>query len=133
MAKGKRGSRARVIWFIDNVTDKVNLTMKQRVSIATSMLHSKIVKNVSRSVGRSGGKVTARSKKGEFPRADTTQLMKTLFWDVKRIGKRATEGFVGTPLDYAVILELHRDRSFLVRTLNEERPMLKRILTRKMR
>ena len=127
-----KGSGARTKWFINEVTDKISLTMHQRVTIATSMLHSQMVKNISKSVGRSGGRVTSRSRPGEFPRADTTQLMKTLFFDVRKVG-RSAEGSVGTPLDYGVILELHMDRSFMVRTFNDMLPTLRRIITKQIR
>ena len=120
---------ARMDWFANNVIDKVAMTLQQRTKIATEMLKDQVVRNISRPVTKHrGGIVTGRSKPGEFPKADTTQLMKTIFSDtVKTVS--GYEGYVGTPLDYGVILETRRQRSFLVRTLNEMRPQITRILT----
>ncbi len=130
---GAAGGKARIEWFIKNVTNKVELSMKKRVKIATALLYSQTTKNISRPVtkgtGPRGGRVvTDRSKEGEFPKADTTQLMKTLIEDVRQVGGVWT-GHVGTPLDYGVILETKMNRSFLVRTLNENRSNITRILT----
>ncbi len=130
---GAAGDKARIEWFIKSVTDKVELSMKKRVKIATAFLLRQTTKNISRPVtkgtGPRGGRVVKnRSKGGEFPKADTTQLMKTLIEDVRKTGD-VWEGFVGTPLDYGVILETKLNRSFLVRTLNENRNNITRILT----
>jgi len=124
----------RIEWFIENVTDKVKLSLKQRVSLATSMLLDRMIRNVSVPVTKVPGTktgriiVTERSKPGEFPRADTTQLMKTLFKEVV-VDQDGAAGYVGTPLDYGLFLEIKMNRSFMVRTLNEERGMITRILT----
>ena len=119
------GRSARFEWFLDEVADKVRLTLKQRVTMATEHVKSKVVKNISRpvtkTVGPRGGiVVTNRSKPGEFPKADTTMLMKTIFSNVEVVNKYVVDGFIGTPLDYGVILETRMNRSFLLRTLREE-------------
>lgn len=119
----------RIEWFISRVLDRVELSMSQRLDIATKFVESQVVKNISRpvtkGVGPRGGRVvTDRSRPGEFPKADTTQLMKSIFSH-----RRGDAGYIGTPLDYGLILELHRDRSFLVRTLSEELDRVRRILT----
>lgn len=134
---------ARIEWFIQNVSDKIAHTMHQRVTIATHYVKDKVVRNISRPVTKKKGgggrdqsgrflktstKVTDRSKPGEFPKADTTQLMKTIFDEVQRDGKSST-GYIGTPLLYGLILETKMDRSFLQRTLEEERSTVTRILT----
>lgn len=120
---------ARIEWFIQNVSDKIAHTMHQRVTIATHYVKDKVVRNISRPVTKKkGGRVTDRSKPGEFPKADTTQLMKTIFDEVQRDGKSAT-GYIGTPLLYGLILETKMNRSFLQRTLEEERSTITRILT----
>lgn len=137
-------------WFIDEVSSKVAITMRNRVRIATELVKSKVVLNISRPVTKtyvsrkittvdSSGKsktktvnfvsVSDRSKPEEFPKADTTQLMKTIFSDIRNLGPGMTAGYVGTPLDYGLILELRRKRWFLSRTLNEERPKVMAILT----
>lgn len=142
-AYARRASRAqenvkKTEWFIEEVSDKVRLTVQHRVRLATDYLRDKIVRNISRPVtktritgvsGRSYTRVTDRSKPGEFPKADTTLLMKTIFSDHMKVSEGVYDGVVGTPLDYGVILELVKDRSFMVRTLHEERDKITKILT----
>lgn len=121
-------------WFIREVSSKVAVTMRQRVGLATQYLKNKVVRNISTPVvkgtGPRGGRVVmGRSVAGEFPHAETTQLMKTIFGEVRETSPGVFDGFVGTPLDYGLILETQMDRSFLVRTLREEQGTIKRILT----
>lgn len=125
---------ARIEWFIEEVKEKINLTLEQRVRLATEFLRSKVVSNISRPVtkgaGPRGGRVvTGRSLPGEYPRADTTLLMKTIFGEVKTPGPGIVEGYVGTPLDYGLTLEILMDRSFLKRTLNEQLATIRTIIT----
>ena len=128
---------AQIEWFIDEVSDVINKTMKQRVRLATELVRSKVVINISRPVtkitSQSGRviRVINRSVKGEFPKAETTQLMKTIFGDVVDMGNGITDGYIGTPLDYGFRLETSRalDRSFLKRTFYEERSKVIKILT----
>ena len=139
-ARSRRADRAgrveaRLEWFGDQVQRRMDLSFEQRVHITTEFLKNNIVRNISipvmKETGVRSGRmvVTERSKPGEFPRADTTQLMKTIFADgPNREGSRIV-GHVGTPLDYGAILELFRDRSFLVRTLNEQRDRITKMLT----
>lgn len=123
-------------WFGREVVDKIRMEMEDRLLLAGDYLRSKVVENISvpvvKEASRRTGRivVTERSKKGEFPRADTTQLMKTIFSGVEKRGLLSF-AYVGTPLDYGLILETNPrlDRSFLVRTLNEERSFVTRILT----
>jgi hypothetical protein len=118
--------------FVDDVSKRIDLTIRQRVTIAVNYLQDKIVKNISvpvtKAVIRGRVVVTQRSKPGEFPRADTTQLMKTVFWGVVE-EPGTTMGYVGTPLWYGLELEMRMDRRFLTRTLDEERETITRILT----
>jgi hypothetical protein len=139
-ARARREARAgqgdvRIEWFIKEVSNKVRMSMKQRVRIASELLRSKVTKNISTPVVKEKGArgvtiVTERSEKGEFPRADTTQLMKTIFHTVVETSKGVFDGYVGTPLDYGLILEVSErlDRSFLLRTFNQERGRVDRIL-----
>ena len=134
---GKGASEARIEWFIAEVAEKLAITMRRRVEMATFMVKDKVVQNISRPVTKTKGSksgrivVTNRSKGGEFPKADTTQLMKGIFAGVRQVSKGNFEGFVGTPLDYGAILETNKrlNRSFLVRTLREEQSKVNRILT----
>lgn len=133
-------------WFLDNVSDKVRFALSTRVRMATDYVRNRVVLNISVPVGRAsslGRKfgartrrkgrefVTTRSRPGEFPRADTTQLMRTIFKDFAQIDKYTCEGYVGTPLDYGLILEVSTklNRSFLRRTLNEELPKVRKLLS----
>ena len=121
-------------WFIREVSDKVAMALEERVRLATAHLLSAVVQNISSLVTKSRGPrgghvVTDRSRPGEFPKADTTQLMKTTFSDVQNFGNGVVDGYVGTPLDYGLILETQMNRSFLVRSLNEENNNITRILT----
>ncbi len=122
-------------WFLKEVSDKISMTMEQRVRMATAHLLSKVIKNISVPVTKATRisnrrvYVTERSKSGEFPRADTTQLLKTTFSDLKKHGQGLIDGAVGTPLDYGLILETKMNRSFLARTLNEEHDTITRMLT----
>lgn len=114
----------RVEWFGQRVRNGLNLGMRQRLRLSAQLLRDKVVLNISRPVTKtrvrtaSGTRtaVTNRSVAGEFPKADTTRLMKDVFYEVD--GMRA---IVGTTLDYGFILETSRrlNRSFLVRTLRE--------------
>ena len=66
----------------------------------------------------------SRSKPGEFPKADTTRLMKDIFWRMES----KTSAIVGTTLDYGLFLETRMDRSFLRRTYREQLPVIRKIL-----
>lgn len=137
-ARQRRASRSglddsRIDWYIENVTDKISLTMEQRMGIVLQYLLTKTKKNISRpvtvSVGPQGGRVvTDRSRPGEFPKLDFGFLNKTLFTDMKKT-KNGVDGYLGSPMDYAVSLELTMDRSFMRRTLNEESHRITKILT----
>ena len=119
--------------FIDEVSKRIDLTLKQRLTIAVAFLSDRVVKNISVPVTKVviGGRtrVTERSKPGEFPRADTVQLQRTIFWDVREDSPGQVNGFVGTPIWYAIPLELMMDRRFLTRTLDEERGNIVRMIT----
>jgi hypothetical protein len=131
----------RIEWFIDKVAKRVDLTMRQRVLIATALVKDQVIRNISRRVTKKKGPrsgrivVSDRSKPGEFPKADTTRLMKDIFSVVRQTQKGVFDGFVGTSLDYGLILETSErlNRSFLVRTLNEQRTRIKRVLAGPMR
>lgn len=132
-AGAARASDVRWEWFTSRVIAKVTMTMQQRMRIATEYLKSHVIRNLStpvvKSRGPRGGRVvTGRSRPGEYPHAETTMLMKNIFGYVQPLGKSA-EGFVGTTLDYGLILETKMNRSFLIKTLNEQRGQITRVLT----
>lgn len=119
--------------FVDEVSRRIDMTLKQRMHVAVAFLQDRIVKNISVPVTKvvigNRTRVTERSKPGEFPRADTMQLYKSIFWDVREDSPGRIQGFVGTPVWYSVPLELMMQRRFLTRTLDEERQSITRILT----
>jgi hypothetical protein len=133
-ARARRSAKVdtKLQWFADQVANVVELSMRQRVRLAAAYLKTKVVKNISvpvvKGVSKSGRRVVMeRSVPGEFPRADTTNLMKGIFDEVREVGG-GWEGYVGTPTAYGLMLELRMDRSFLVRTFYEERPMITKIM-----
>jgi hypothetical protein len=151
--------RVQIKDYSKQVLANVQLTLKQRVLLATEHLTNRVTENINRPVTKTpmtrkhdtsvswmgkptknGGPigsqytlVTDRSKPGEFPKADTTQLKKTTgdMHDVIEESEGVFSGFVGTNLDYGLILETNPrlDRSFLVRTLKEELTRVTEIIT----
>jgi hypothetical protein len=137
---------ARIVKYTEKVLTNVQKTMLARLMVVGQILRDRTVINISHPVIKikvvsrrkdpDTGKVEtstftktvdgppSRSKPGEFPHADTTRLMKDIFYE--RIeGQIAVR--VGTTLDYGLILETRMDRSFLVRTLNEIRPWVQQV------
>lgn len=123
-ARDRRMARfdTRLEWFGDRVLGNVRIGMEARLRATAQLLRDKVVINISIPVvkqksARTGRiVVTERSRPGEFPRADTTRLMKDIFWEVRQEEMTAR---VGTTLDYGLYLELYMHRSFLRRTLME--------------
>lgn len=123
-ARGRRMVRfnTRLQWFGERVLGNVNLGINARLKATAQLLVDKVRINISIPVVKVKSKrtgrivVVERSKPGEFPRADTTRLLKDIFWEVVERDRRAR---VGTTLDYGLYLELYMRRSFLRRTLNE--------------
>jgi hypothetical protein len=111
------------------------MSVEARLRLAAQLLRDKVVVNLSVPVVKerrrgAGGRfarvrVTQRSRPGEFPRADTTRLMKDIYYEMQ--GREMA--IVGTTLDYGLILETRMDRAFLRRTLLEMQTDLTRILT----
>lgn len=123
---------AQTEWFIKEVNEKVNATMQQRMGIVVGFLRAKTILNIKkpvvRSIGPRGGMVVERSSPGEFPRADTTQLLQTLVTDVINVSPGIIDGIVGSPQSYSIPLEKDLDRRFLSRTLEEELGNVRKIL-----
>ena len=122
--------------FIENTLKKKALTVAQRVRIAGQFLHDKVKVNLSRPVRKITSRVTkrvtvdrnSRSKPGEFPRADTTRLMKDVFHVHDNDNPLHPSSKIGTTLKYGLLLEVAMNRSFLRRTLNELRSRILQIL-----
>jgi hypothetical protein len=129
-----QAQQVRIQWFIKEVSATVAMTMKQRARLAAQHLKSKVVQNIPRPVtkgtGPRGGRVvTNRSTSGEFPKAETTTLLKDIFDTVIESSPGVWDGIVGTPHSYGLILEIKMNRSFLVRTLREETLAISAILS----
>lgn len=126
--------------YVNKVVQKTNLTVAARVKIAGAIFRDAVVVNLSRPVRklRRRSKITtadgasqvvtrtyvdpeSRSKPGEFPRADTTRLMKSIF---HKHDEDTATSLIGTNLAYGLILETRLDRSFLRRTMNEKRAQI---------
>ena len=130
-------SNVQIQWFDQQLMQGVEMTTRKRVSFAAQWLRDRIVINISRPVRKiRGGKSKSgktktqvdresRSKPGEFPKADTTRLMKDVFWQKTHGGSTAQ---VGVTLDYGLYLEVFMDRSFILKTFNQEHAMLSKIL-----
>jgi len=130
---------ARVQWYGRQVRDNVRMTAARRIQLVGQLLRDKVVINLSTPVRKYKGPRSkriqvdpaSRSKPGGFPHAETTRLMKDIFYEMEPKaagGTVAAAAIVGTTLDYGLILETKRDRSFLVRTLNEEASALGAVL-----
>lgn len=121
---------ARTEWYGMDLSARVDLDVTKKLHLAAMMLRDRVVVNLSTPVrkyqnarGRIVVDPTSRSRIGQFPRADTTRLMKDIFFHVDEGRQRA---IVGTTLDYGLELEIG-GRSFLRRTLDEMRPALQRM------
>jgi len=116
----------RMEMFTDKIVQKTTLTAAQRIKIAGQVLRDAVVVNLSRPVRKYKSKITkritvdpeSRSKPGEFPRADTTRLKNDIY--ARHYPEQAMSR-IGTTLLYGLVLETRLDRSFLRRTLNEQR------------
>jgi hypothetical protein len=128
---GARSGRFQL--FLDRL-DPLKVSLTKRVELAMLYLQTKVVQNISVPVVKEKSKITGRiivterSKPGEFPRADTTQLMKTTFVKVKEVSPEIVEGYLGTPLDYGLFLEVMMERQWLTRTMTEEMETIRQII-----
>ena len=131
-ARARRQGRIdiRVRWFDQQVSRNINIGIASRIKIAAQLLRDQVVVNIGDPVrkykGPRSGRIQvdplSRSRPGEFPKADTTRLMKDIFWQMDG----HLSAMVGTTLDYGLILET--ERSFLRRTLNEMYGVIRNIL-----
>ena len=121
----------RLEWYGDNVLRNVNLGFAQRLKAIGQLLRDKCVINISIPVVKEKSKITGkiivteRSVEGEFPRADTTRLMKDVYWEFR---EEELSVRLGTTLDYGLWLETRMHRSFLRRTFQEMSDQLRIIL-----
>jgi len=134
-ARRQGASDASIKWFGEQVKRDIRIGIKARVGWAAQTLRDKVVVNINdpvrRFTGPRSGRVQvdkeSRSKPGQFPKADTTRLRTDIFWQ-RELGARPS-AIVGTTLSYGLRLEVHMNRSFLRRTMNDFLPKIKQILT----
>jgi hypothetical protein len=115
---------SRVKWYGGKVRKELSDEMNRRLRLVGERLASKVRRNISTST-RSAGP----SAPGEFPHADTGNLRKSIVYDHR---PEFNEVDVGSAVEYAEYLEHNMHREFLTRTLEEELPMIKSILTKPM-
>lgn len=144
-AKRLQRFEARLVMFTDKVLQKANITVKARIMLAGQIVRDKVVINISQPVRKFKDRVKvsdptgaikyrtvtrvdpeSRSKAGEFPRADTTRLMKDVFF---HYDDQEVAAIIGITLGYGLILETKMDRSFLRRTFLELHQQILLILT----
>jgi len=147
---GTRGGQVAIAWHGERMQKIMAAKFKTRLRVASQLVKDQTKRNLSvpvlkykgafgtmeqdpktgkmRRVRRTQVLKESRSRRGEFPRADTTRLMKDVFNEVIS----DTQAVVGTTLDYGLILETRMNRSFLRRTLQEMQSTVQRILTAKM-
>lgn len=140
-ARARRGNtaaarEARIQWAIDKVLHDVNVTLFARVKLATNLVRDRVVSNIGKPVtitrGPRGGRVvTNRSRKGEYPRLETGRLRNSIFTDTRVLRKGLIDGYIGTDLDYGLILEMRMERLFLQRSLEEMTPIVRTLITRR--
>lgn len=130
-----------------------------RISEATIFLQKRVQRNISKKVETGSGRFVfskdatklerkdpsnatgfqsfkVRSKPGEYPRYETGDLSASIRKTTDIVATQFyIEGIVGTNLQYGVDLELGtkriKDRSYLVRTLREERKFIYGLLMKK--
>lgn len=117
--------RTRVHWHGKEVRTVIERTMHRRLGNAATFLKGRVRANIGIPVVRTSRGVI-RSKPGEYPRKDTRRLRNDIFWEYTD----DLSAVVGTTLDYGLELEIHMSRSFLRRTLIEERMQIMRILVK---
>lgn len=138
------------MWRGDEFQAKLKGKIGAQLMVVGQLFRDKVVINISRPVtklpgqrrqrrtrrGARGSTFTwvdpsSRSKPGEFPKADTSTLLRSIF--SKKAGDKNTPAVrIGTNLGYGAVLELspRLRRSFLRRTLVESRREIASILTK---
>jgi hypothetical protein len=113
--------------------DSSGRTKAARVTAAKAEHGRAIKRDASKLAERAkarGGKYHHRSKPGEYPHKDSGHLRRNIAMeeDLKEDGKNSTVR-VGTNVPYGKELEFRMRRSFVRRTLLEQRSTLNRIIT----
>jgi hypothetical protein len=123
----------RTKFYVKEVVSEFESHNRQNVKDATTFLTEQIKRNLTRVWHRGENP----SKEGEFPHAITGNLAKSIRGRTVKGGKRKKgitwTGYVSVGEEYGLILELYRNRSFMVRTMEESKQALLKYLTRKKR
>lgn len=120
--------------YVDQVFQNTKLSVAQKLKMVGQAVRDRTVYNLSLPVrkykskrtGRTVVDPSSRSKRGEYPRADSTRLLKDVFWD---FNQNQLVVRVGVTLEYGLILEVKLGRSFLRRSLNEALPWISLMFT----
>jgi len=136
-------AETRLKWFGNAVARGVMDAIRPRAFFAGQYLQDKIKLNISIPVVKRTNPITGReevvqrSKPGEYPRLETGKLRASIFHEVENITPMLINLIVGVPaefggesMEYGARLELSArlNRSFLLRTFNEERKALETIM-----
>jgi hypothetical protein len=127
--------KVRQKFYVKEVIDSFESLNKSNVQDATTFLVEQTKRNITR-VWHTGKNP---SKPGEFPHAVTGKLAKSIRGRTVKGGERKRgitwTGYVSIGEDYGVILETspRLNRSFLVRTMQENKRALLKYLTRRKR
>lgn len=140
--QGKYGGRKYEIkWNGARMLKVMELEFSKRLRVASQLVKDQVKRNLSKPVLKYESPKTerivvlreSRSKPGEFPRQETSTLMRDIFSElVAPDAAGLRKAVVGTTLGYGLRLETKMRRSFLRRTLNEMLPTVQRILLKKM-
>lgn len=106
--------------------EKIRREETSRMNKAVRHLANEVKKFLSKRVGKSKRRVTARSKRGEAPRLETGELRRSIAVEVET-GNRII-GRVGTNKKYAKFLEVNYNRPFLSAALRLQRNNIAKIL-----
>jgi len=127
--KGQKRFDVTIQWNGDRVEGVIYKDMSEKMGKAVKMIRFRTVKNITKRVVlyRSPGSPVSRSKPGMYPYFDTGKLAHSILGLVKEYKHGSWEGYVYTNVDYSLYLERDLDRSFLVRTFNENYDALRRL------
>ncbi|MFC7443406.1 hypothetical protein [Laceyella putida] len=126
--------KVRQKFYIRETLDRFESHNKENVQNATTYLVEQIKRNLLRTSNQ-GGKNP--SKPGELPHYGSKDLAKSIRGRTVKGGKTRRgitwTGYVTMGEEYGLILELYRNRSFMVRTMQEEKRAIYQNLTRRKR
>ena len=117
-----------VHWHVGAFQNALFSELRNRIQIVGHYLKNKTQENVSVLVDMdSRGNVTQRSRPGEFPRMETGELRDSIKVDFENSGLNAS---VSVGAEHGIKLEVYKrwNRSFLVRTLQEEKQYIRSIM-----